>query len=195
MLNQDIMFEILMLLDFEDVKSICLSNPYTYQLCNNKEFWKRYFKFTYYDEPTTTHAWLSEYSKINKVHKTAVNLLNTVSTYESIRLFFKTNISNIVTKALNDQLSQCIIIPGEAEYTDRNDVYYGYGDFLEINYHRGYNIVINVNLFKSKECRWSHLSYDEILKSLIYVLYHYKINHYVYRNHYTQYEVKIPHLL
>lgn len=198
MLSQDIMFEILMLLDFNDVKSICLSDQHAYQICNHNFFWKRYFKklpHLYEHEPISTQTWLSEYNKINKTYETAVNLLNTISSYESIRLFFKTNIRDIVTKELNNQLGQCTVIPGETEYYYRNDVFFGYGDFLEINHNQMFYMVINVNLFKSKECRWANLSYDDILKSLIYVLYHYKIKYYVYRNNHTQYELKTPHLL
>lgn len=201
-MNQDILFEILILLDFINVKALCLSNKDIYQSCNNKYFWKKYFNhLPIYNNPSSTNEWLSEYQKIYKSYETASNLLNTVSYYESIRLFLKTNSSqshdlrDTVIIKLNELLGECTNVPGEVEYGGRNNDFYGYGDFIEINYNefndKTYSIRINLNIIKTKECLWTDFSYDTILQILTFLIYHYDFNFIYYRNHYTDYELRL----
>lgn len=80
LLNDDIIYEILLNASIDDMKPLCLSNQSLYNICQSNDFWQK--KLTYdslpqlYKLPTTMNEWIIEYKTLFLYHRNIIKFIN-----------------------------------------------------------------------------------------------------------------------
>ena len=139
-LTHDEVYQIMLNMDINDIKVLCLTNKSYHQICNQNDFWRALFKnhgLKIYQPQHTLVNWIKEYNKVLKASKEADDILRVVKQVKITKIWFEIPHGKKFTAKLNNTIKVDKQIVNDQEFRELLiNLLYNHPDLLVVSVYR-----------------------------------------------------------